>query len=419
MCDETDDNPSNPSAPGDGPPRQPEEEELPARTAGQKELVDAPPRDILRHQLEVEKERLARVLARFEEEHGALYSEPCLMCLDDIHVHASEKNMQLYFCCGGFICIACVRGIKKSGKGFDNCPLCRKSLDKAAVAEDAERLVALAERGVVWAQTQVGRCMTIGMEGFEKQAKTGLKWLNKAAAQEFPPAIYLLSCCYRGGLAPVLEESREKANQLLLKSANLGYGLANSLLARYQYAGMNGFDEDPDETYFRASVSIALDGSDQNAALVLGSFHHDEQNVPEPSPSLACYYLNVAANEDKNGIACCFYSQALLNLSKHIGSYRIPGFNMLPASFFWLRKSHNLGYDDASEQLKQWESFWQRVCGNCQKEANTGEKFKQCSKCRAQWYCSKECQVEAWKAGHKKDCKRAGIQKFEDYLNSE
>ena len=417
MCDETDDNPHNPSAPGDGPPRQPEEEELPARTAGQKELVDAPPRDILRHQLEVEKERLARVLARFEEEHGALYSEPCLICLDDIHVHASEKNMRLYFCCGGFICVACVRGIEKSGKGFENCPLCRKSLAKAAGAKDAERLMALAERGVVWAQTQVGRCMTIGVEGFEKQAKTGLKWLNKAAAQEFPPAIYLLSCCYSGGLAPVLEESQEKTNELLLKSANLGYRLANSWLAKSQYAGMNGFDKDPDEAYFRASLSIALDGSDEYAAAyVLGNLHLDEQNVPEPSPYLACYYLNIAANEDDDGIACLVYSKAILNLSKHIGAYRIPG---LPAAFFWLRKSRELGCNEARMQLKKWESIGQSYCANCFKEAHGGEKFKQCSKCKAQWYCSKECQVEAWKAGHKRDCKRASILKFEDYLIAE
>ena len=52
-------------------------------------------------------------------------------------------------------------------------------------------------------------------------------------------------------------------------------------------------------------------------------------------------------------------------------------------------------------------------------EAQEGVKFKQCSKCKAQWYCSKECQVEAWRAGHNKDCKRARMLKFEDYLNAE
>ena len=78
-----------------------------------------------------------------------------------------------------------------------------------------------------------------------------------------------------------------------------------------------------------------------------------------------------------------------------------------------------MGCNDARERLTKWESDGQKFCANCSKEAKTDEKFKQCSKCKAQWYCSKECQVEAWKAGHKKDCKRASMLTFEDYLNVE
>ena len=67
----------------------------------------------------------------------------------------------------------------------------------------------------------------------------------------------------------------------------------------------------------------------------------------------------------------------------------------------------------------KWESVGQSYCAHCGKKAQGGEKFKQCSKCKAQWYCSKECQVEAWGTGHKKDCKRARMLKFEEYLNAE
>ena len=91
----------------------------------------------------------------------------------------------------------------------------------------------------------------------------------------------------------------------------------------------------------------------------------------------------------------------------------------MPSAFFWLRKSRDMGYSKARKVLKEWESVGQSRCDNCSKEAKACEKFKQCSKCKAQCYCSKECQVEAWKAGHKKDCKRATILKFEDYLNAE
>ena len=32
------------------------------------------------------------------------------------------------------------------------------------------------------------------------------------------------------------------------------------------------------------------------------------------------------------------------------------------------------------------------------------EKFKQCAKCKAAWYCPRDCQVRAWHGSHKIDC---------------
>ena len=70
--------------------------------------------------------------------------------------------------------------------------------------------------------------------------------------------------------------------------------------------------------------------------------------------------------------------------------------------------------------LKGWEIHGQSYCAYCMKKVQAGEKFEQCcSNCQAQWYCSEECQVGAWRAGHKSDCQRARIMKFEDYLNAE
>ena len=36
-----------------------------------------------------------------------------------------------------------------------------------------------------------------------------------------------------------------------------------------------------------------------------------------------------------------------------------------------------------------------------------GQSFKQCSKCRAMFYCSAECQAAHWKRAHKSECGRA------------
>ena len=371
-----------------------------------------------KYQLLVEKKRLSSVLAKLEREHGALHSEPCLLCLDDIHVYASESLMEFFFCCGGFICRTCARDARVSGLAFDKCPLCREPLGDKTEAESATQLMALAERGVALAQTQVGKFMIEGKQGFKRKEKAGLKWLNKAAAQNHPRALYHLSNFHYTGLASVVRKSQLKSNELMLKAANLGHAPANAVLASSYFGGSNGFEKDLVEAYFRDSVAFALNENNQ-AAELMGYLHYYEK-IPDPSPYLACYYLNIAAANENAGY-CYLYSLALRKLSEHLhgGHAEISGYNVAPAMLFWLRKSHDLGDSDALEQIKELETEGQSYCANCSKEAKAGEKFKQCSKCKAQWYCSKECQVEAWKAGHKKDCKRAGILKFEDYLNTD
>ena len=262
--------------------------------------------------------------------------------------------------------------------------------------------------------------MIYGMEGFEKQEKTGLEWLNKAAAKNHPRALYELHPFYNDGLlAPLLRKSQEKSNELLLKSANLGFARANSELAKCYCNGANGFEQDVAEAYFRYSVAFALDEKNHHAALGLGLLHYYE-DIPAPSTYLACYYLNIAANYGDDGFtdsACFLYGMALARLDDDF-NYGIPMFSMVPAVLFWARKSNDRGFSDAKEFLKKADSNGRTFCANCSEEAQADEKFKQCSKCRADWYCSKECQVEAWRAGHKNDCKRARIPKFEDYLNA-
>ena len=46
-------------------------------------------------------------------------------------------------------------------------------------------------------------------------------------------------------------------------------------------------------------------------------------------------------------------------------------------------------------------------CFGCKKEPSSGMSFLRCSRCRAAWYCSKDCQVHHWKTdweGHKQFC---------------
>lgn len=50
--------------------------------------------------------------------------------------------------------------------------------------------------------------------------------------------------------------------------------------------------------------------------------------------------------------------------------------------------------------------FTIRTCSGCGKKEMKLGRMKSCSKCKAAFYCSKECQVQDW-ATHKKQCKKA------------
>ncbi|EJK57977.1 hypothetical protein THAOC_21934, partial [Thalassiosira oceanica] len=184
---------------------------------------------------------------------------------------------------------------------------------------------------------------------------------------------------YSEGIVSELEKSQEKANEMLPKAANLGHALANSKLADCYQKGADGFETDPDEAYFRASVAFALDIKNKNAANILGGLHFNKHQIlAESSPYLACYYRNVAASQDPTGAASYLYGQSLLLLAKHFhGDNITDGFESVPAAaFFWMRKSLDLGCEDARKVLERWEAYGQSLCANCSKKAETGKKYK-------------------------------------------
>jgi len=102
-------------------------------------------------------------------------------------------------------------------------------------------------------------------------------------------------------------------------------------------------------------------------------------------------------------LATLLYSRVLfqLGLREYDGyTHEIPVHSFLP------RANHRALRAGDPGVIAEHDRGIATRCANCNRAAPGGATFKQCVRCRAAWYCTKTCQVNAWKSGHKFDRKQ-------------
>jgi len=76
-----------------------------------------------------------------------------------------------------------------------------------------------------------------------------------------------------------------------------------------------------------------------------------------------------------------------------------------PRAVMWFRKAAALGLPEAADNARRLDYMYSGGCANCFKErGENNANLLRCTGCRLMHYCSKDCAVKHWKAGHKKDC---------------
>ena len=80
-----------------------------------------------------------------------------------------------------------------------------------------------------------------------------------------------------------------------------------------------------------------------------------------------------------------------------------PGHSPVPEAMFWYRRSDLAQRPDADCVFVKLEQQIRHQCADCQIILGSERKMC-CVECKAAYYCSRDCQVTHWKAGHKKDC---------------
>lgn len=343
-------------------------------------------------ELLLEKERVAAVLRAHEELHPP-ETATCPICLEDFKVLSYDPTFVRFFsCCGN---LACECG---SGKCGSKCPLCRANLPDS----DAQHLIQTrkqAEKGNRNAQRNLAGFYLNGQMGVRVNMQEYIKWLKRAAEQKDAIAMHSLSQDYFHGTG--LDKSEERAYALLEESSDLGNPHSQKELARKYY-------QSGDNTKAVHYATLAVAGHETGLAeLVLGTSFWSGPGVPK-SLYRAKHYLELAVRQGEDGFRGYYpLGSVLLELYAKDEAHD----DILPKALFWLRKSTGFadafidgGDTPARKCIKMIEDILMKRCHYCCKEANQKVALKNCAKCKSAWYCSKECQVSHWKAGHKSDC---------------
>jgi hypothetical protein len=92
----------------------------------------------------------------------------------------------------------------------------------------------------------------------------------------------------------------------------------------------------------------------------------------------------------------------------------LPGYSHVPFYTWAIAKGgqHTTNISFPRSPRLMHNNAWESACANCGTKSREKEQFKACARCRAFHYCSKKCQVQHWKAGHKIDCKGHWIEEF-------
>ena len=243
------------------------------------------------YELIMEKQRIDSVV----REHEAIHppnTEECPICLETIKI-TSPTSMTYFGCCGNGCCNKCWE-VTQGDEGVDRmptCPLCRADFPRTD-EEGAHLIEQRANAGRSWAQAELGLCYLEGNGGYPDLVEA-LKWLQLAAGQRNPYALYILAEIHIEGMGDLIERSDTKARILMKESADLGFLEAQVRLGAMYRSGKGGSLNMKKDVYY--STLAYEQEHDPLAAYVLGKSFLKGCGGMSKSLYRAKHYLEEAA----------------------------------------------------------------------------------------------------------------------------
>ena len=361
-------------------------------------------------ELELERRRVEEVVRQENELHPPTLGE-CPICMETVRPDF-VGGVARFSCCGNYTCINCYKLDK-----ITKCPLCRTYFPVTEQG-NLDAVKRHAENGSGWAMFAMARMYEDGDYGLKINRRKAFEWYRRAAEHGEPNAMQKLGETLLSGEDGIVTKSAGEGVRLLRSAAEKGKAVAQMLLGLEYFDGDNVVKDLVEAVrLFTLSVSRDSELNEIGVATVfffLGQCFRDGLGGLEKSFERAKFYLTKAtAANPKDGFAQLKLAEVLYELSKERygdDQITIPGHNCIPQVLNLLRRAIENGKSDAANLIDSIESQQRVYCAACRREDKEvlPLTLKSCSRCKAVWYCGKECQRKDWKDGHKIDCAKIG-----------
>lgn len=396
----------------------------------------------------MEKDRVARISLSFQKSFPSTNQSEqdwqCPICKESQNDPFDDPSSCLP-CCDQRICLGCLSSLKEDD--VRKCPHC-KSKEYFPLTEKDE-VHYLQSKNETWAYFRLG--MLLQQSNHEKSAE----YFRLAEEGDHPIAIFHLGSAYFTGSTPTIPQSITKAREYFEKSAKMGYHEAQYALA------LLCLEEDDDSNVSNTHtlerplsnrqkerrrllkqqeglrwLTIAAHGGNSKAHSMLASLYINAFGKQSPVKKNIFRAKYWASQSPQDGASQILLAQTLLVLASqsYDGSYNRVGYNPIPKVSFILHRVAATAAKDLAESKVKDSSILQKTnnkenatkmlenlhnqllmsCACCKKK---NLPLKQCGRCHAAYYCSKDCIAQHWRMGHKKDClSEEEAEKLHDYL---
>jgi hypothetical protein len=381
--------------------------------------------------VEKEKERIQQVANKENERimqerrtNGTLAI--CPLCLEEISpirtIDNYDGKVNVMMCCGVIHCNDCAKKsmdfmLGKSGNDATSnakCYNCREPIRSAKywakdIKPDDKRH---------WLLNGLAGSYESGTDGLKKNTNKALILYQRSAELGNRRSQDMMAQFHFYGLS--VPKCLQKARYYAEKAANQGEVTSQYILAEMIKASPDNTNTSEEEV-FRLYTLAAFQGS-MKGRFALGMHYLYMYDLMTRGNEdwrrnllLNIYWFGKTAEvESKSPEGCKSLPLMALQLDEamkvwHPGCHSdpLPGYSHIP----FITWALNEGGEKADRMMtRPFDYVWKRECASC--GSLDKEQLKACARCKAFHYCSKKCQVEHWKAGHKVDCKGHWIEKY-------